>query len=503
MSDRMIAVPDRDLSLWQSIAEEKIRKGELPAPRPGAASADELRTAIATHATHQAMSDPIPGDFNTFGGGGGGGAAESDSTHIAYASRAFFNLAQAKRYERYSEEEIYEREVEYLEREYSSAAWWPWVKNCYLAFVAHYGDDPHAKPVYRDWNKSPKKKDFSVIEYKLPVNAKVMILGDWGTDLTDNVEMLKRGIEELRPDAVIHLGDIYYSGTKDECRRNVLEPYARIFSELGRARVPFFAIPGNHEYYSGGAGFYEILDKINAGNAAWKQEASYFCLRTEDSKWQFLGMDTGYDSYNIIPSSTGPELVSSEVEWHKHKLDTFSGSTILLSHHQLFSAHSPINWSPTSSRAYLNESLHKTFEPYFIRRPQKPRRKDKIAAWFWGHEHNFVAFENNLFDVRRGRLIGCGAYQESVNSNPYKNNFPDAVRYQPSMKQVGKSQYGDDAGKFYNHAFALLEFSAAGQVQAKYYQYPSWGREYNGSRPKLSDPALQNPFYEETIDPVP
>ena len=106
-------------------------------------------------------------------------------------------------------------------------------------------------------------------------------------------------------------------------------------------------------------------------------------------------MDTGYNDH--IPGlPVGPGLQPSEITWHRDKLEKFAGSTILLSHHQLFSANSEIN---KGARPYVNESLLATFSPYF----------DKVAAWFWGHEHNFVLFEDGQHGLKRGRLIGCSS----------------------------------------------------------------------------------------------
>ena len=116
-----------------------------------------------------------------------------------------------------------------------------------------------------------------------------------------------------------------------------------IYSDAALApRPPFFTIPGNHDYYSGGAGFFHTIDKVNSGVADCTQQASYFCLRTEDSKWQFLGMDTGYGDRNPVEQQA-PTLQVHEGAWHRDKLDTFLGTTLLLSHHQLISAKETLN----------------------------------------------------------------------------------------------------------------------------------------------------------------
>jgi 3',5'-cyclic AMP phosphodiesterase CpdA len=113
--------------------------------------------------------------------------------------------------------------------------------------------------------------------------------------MPDNVALLRQALKKFTPDVIIHLGDVYYSGTVEECTANVLDVLDQIVADLKLAKRPaFFSIPGNHDYYSGGSGFYRMIGKVNSGVAGCTQQASYFCLRTEDSQWQFLGMDTGY-----------------------------------------------------------------------------------------------------------------------------------------------------------------------------------------------------------------
>ncbi len=88
-----------------------------------------------------------------------------------------------------------------------------------------------------------------------------------------------------------------------------------------------------------------MIASINSGIAGCLQKASYFCLRTEDGAWQFLGMDTGYNDRDPT-SPMAPGLQPSELKWHRDKLDRFRGSTIMLSHHQLFSAHAKLGDGP-------------------------------------------------------------------------------------------------------------------------------------------------------------
>ena len=52
-----------------------------------------------------------------------------------------------------------------------------------------------------------------VIQYKVPENAKIAIIGDYGTGLPDSINLLKDLIVNKRVDVILHLGDVYYAGT--------------------------------------------------------------------------------------------------------------------------------------------------------------------------------------------------------------------------------------------------------------------------------------------------
>jgi len=342
-------------------------------------------------------------------------------------------------------------------------------------------------PKYNDWTaQSPADLSYGMIEYRLPATCKVLLIGDWGTRMTDNVAMLRQALKMFAPEAIIHLGDVYYSGTPQECTQNVIKVMDELIDELKIKRPPFFMLPGNHDYYSGGRGFYGMLTTINSTLPGCEQKASYFCLRTHDDRWQFLGMDTGYNDRDPIAQKT-PGLVPSEITWHRDKLEHFPGTTVLLSHHQLFSAKETLS---KGANPCLNENLHATFQPYF----------DRTAAWFWGHEHNLIIFKDGLSfagdtqPLRKGRLVGCSAYEESLAEDPYGTaDACKAATFIENMPKLGLSKYKSETQQFYNHAFALLEVSPI-QIKASYYEYPSWDQEY-----APPDPPIMPPVFTEVL----
>src|SRR5204862_199516 len=121
---------------------------------------------------------------------------------------------------------------------------WIACETTYLKYWAETG----GHIIYRDWTKEGNgRQDYSVIPYRLPNDAKVAILGDWGTGMNDAKALLTEVMVEHHPTAILHLGDVYYSGTPEECTRHVAGICDQVFQTYGR--VPVFTIPGNHDFY--------------------------------------------------------------------------------------------------------------------------------------------------------------------------------------------------------------------------------------------------------------
>jgi hypothetical protein len=335
---------------------------------------------------------------------------------------------------------------------------------------------------YRKWHDSSEGKNYSKINWTLPNNARVVMLGDWGASLDDAREMLKYIWLLKDPHAFVHLGDIYYSGTQEECEDNFLNVFKSVAEEIGKPMVPVFTIPGNHEYYSFGDGYFWLLDNLNTGTQ--KQSGSYFCLRTEDQQWQFLAMDTGQDDNNPIvtaidsfaPKLMGDRAEDGEFAWHKDKLKNFNGQTILLSHHQLFSRNASID---EKVQPYFSRYLHSYFSPYF----------HKIAAWFWGHEHSYAIYKEGIYGLAKGRLLGSSSYEVPSSSDVYTNNYP-LVPYD-NFVEAGATN------NFYDHVCAVMDFTRTNPgdpINVEYFSFPSWGQD----DPTPSNLDLKS-IYLETI----
>lgn len=344
-----------------------------------------------------------------------------------------------------------------------------------LRYVGWYWSGHH--PVYRDWNVAGGGDlDFGVVEYRLPSRARIGLISDWGTGLEDAGYLLE-ALLRLEPAVLIHLGDIYYAGTPREDELHFADVLNAAFQKVGH-RIPVFTIPGNHDYYSGARGFYGLIDRLNGGTA--RQVASYFCLRSDDGAWQLVGVDTGFNdrrpSARFDAYAAAPRLQASEEQWLRHKLETFGGRTVLLSHHPLFSAHRRLNGTRSGEpQPNFNSGLYSAVEPYL----------DRVAVWMWGHEHSLGIYQEGLHGVSRARLIGCSAFESETEDDPYEVRYADVPFKQPVVRL--SVEHG-----WYDHGFAILDLDGAGAT-AGYYQFPSW----SGATPAaLPPPTL---LYREDL----
>ena len=111
---------------------------------------------------------------------------------------------------------------------------------------------------------------------------------DWATGLYGApriAETIRRMAADRPFDLLMHLGDVYYSGTPEEVEQRFLPLWPSAAGRLNRA------LNANHDMYSGGFGYFErILPKF-------KQNGSYFAVQNEH--WLLVGLDTAYVDHDI------------------------------------------------------------------------------------------------------------------------------------------------------------------------------------------------------------
>ncbi|PWU11334.1 MAG: hypothetical protein C5B51_02800, partial [Terriglobia bacterium] len=272
-----------------------------------------------------------------------------------------------------------------------------------------------------------------VIEGPLTSTARVALVGDWGTGDT-TAKLLLRQIAQKKPDVVIHLGDVYYSGTPHEFQNYFYGVWQNMFGlpavkwgdkANGVSKPATFTLSGNHDMYAGGQPYYSVIDMLG-------QPASYFCLRNAD--WQFIAMDTGLHD-NDPTNASVTFLEDSEAAWVKDKIQTANGrKTVLLSHHQLFTTFESIG----SEGNRINQKLEAELQDVL---PQ-------VTVWYWGHEHDFVVYPK--FRNVLARCIGHGSVPVGFN----QIGQPDAkVPFENFRLAV------DTDGGLFQHGYAIMELN--------------------------------------------
>jgi hypothetical protein len=283
---------------------------------------------------------------------------------------------------------------------------------------------------------------------------KLAIIGDWGTGL-QQAKLLLQEVAAMKPDILLHLGDVYFAGTPSETENNFLSICRTL---LGN--IPIYSLCGNHDMYSGGKGYYSLLDQIG-------QKASYFCLQNDD--WMFLAMDTGFHDNNPFTVSTNmTQLVTqgswSEASWHLNQINNAGNRKIvLLSHHQLFSPFGSVGSVSGNKYAY-NPNLYQTFGPIL----------PKVEWWFWGHEHTLGIFDGYM-ELKRGRCVGASAVPVFQDQQSYTaaTGLKTLDTQTPMPTWDAKGVLGASSGA-YNNCFAMMTLSGA-SAEVEYFEVPQGG----------------------------
>jgi hypothetical protein len=194
-------------------------------------------------------------------------------------------------------------------------------------------------------------------------DARIFLFGDWGSGLDRAVRVADQIKKEMarsgrRQNIVVHLGDVYYSGTEREVKRRLLEPWP----VDSPATTLSFTLAGNHDMYSGGHGYFEHA--LTDSRFGRQGGCSYFALQNDH--WQLLGLDSAYEDAG---------LHAEQAAWAQATILERPNTigTVLLSHHQPFSAHGEGN-------------------PILRRKIAPVLATKRVDAWIWGHEHRCIEY---------------------------------------------------------------------------------------------------------------
>jgi 3',5'-cyclic AMP phosphodiesterase CpdA len=208
-------------------------------------------------------------------------------------------------------------------------------------------------------------------------NCRIAIMGDWGSGLYGApVCASSISTDAVCPDAIVHLGDIYYSGSEKEVQQNFLDPWPSAAMN-GAGTTMSRACNGNHEMYSRGKPYAEQI------LPSFRQQSSVFAI--ENDAWLLVGLDTAYDEW---------QLLQGQLEWLKLLLTRDDDRRVILfSHHQPFSHFA-------ASKGNLHDRIGQVVEEF----------PNKLHTWYWGHEHLGAIYDEYHPWKMFGRCIGHSGF---------------------------------------------------------------------------------------------
>lgn len=305
-----------------------------------------------------------------------------------------------------------------------------WVTDIAKAMLERLADGNHP------FNPEPAR-------YEISDNARIVIVGDWGSGLPraqtvaqHMAEEIAAALAEEREAHVIHLGDVYYSGTRGECERNVLAPGMwPVTPAQARAGVTSWALNGNHDMYGGGYGYFETLlgdERFAAQRSEDGKPTSFF--RIVSPSWDLVGLDTSWNR-NVLDQGQLGVLEDPQAKFVASVAAESDRKLMLLSHHQLLSVY---DRDSAEVGKTLAQELRSTLDA-------------GVDAWIWGHEHRCVGYKP-AGGVAFPRCIGNGGVPVLM-----KHAADDPV---PAPGEWEEREYWEaDGDRWARFGFAVLDFN--------------------------------------------
>jgi Calcineurin-like phosphoesterase len=244
---------------------------------------------------------------------------------------------------------------------------------------------------------------------QVPDQISIAITGDWGTgdwrsSSANNPAPAIRVAAQIKashPDFTIHLGDVYYSGTKDEEDHLLLDlwPHGTRGS---------FALNSNHEMYSGGTPYFTEALAAPTSPFALQQQCSFFAL--ENSNWIVVGLDSAYHSDEMQLYMHG-SLGTDDIQLKFLREQVAKGKKIIvLTHHNGLTQDGSAPEKAVAGSPSLYVQIMQAF-------PQAATP----AYWYWAHVHSGIAYSVQASSTRC-RCCGHGALPQGDASKILKGN---------------------------------------------------------------------------------
>ncbi|CEL94176.1 unnamed protein product [Vitrella brassicaformis CCMP3155] len=281
----------------------------------------------------------------------------------------------------------------------------------------------------------------------LDEEVRIAIASDWGAGTPETQAIANQLEGGFEPHYTVHLGDIYLIGSKKEIREHALgvrPSWAKRGVKWTHGSLASFALNANHEMYSRGYGYFDVLlPTLGPRDASTGhfggQKASYFALRSP--QWWLIFLDTGYYSYNKDGATPGQESHDNHqpqavVQWLKNIIrpDDTRG-LVFFTHHQYRSAFEGGYYA--TPRQLIDEGIVPA--------------NNRTVLWLWGHEHRLAAYapgtQGGVPLMSYGRCVGNSGYPVLLASMPARAResklqvYDNRVYATRDVKTVGYNGY--------------------------------------------------------------
>jgi len=226
------------------------------------------------------------------------------------------------------------------------------------------------------------------------------IMGDWGTGyfkeengIPCSAERVLDDITKQEIDYLVHLGDVYYSGTDwRPIPGEELAHFLNIWPDQGAGRN--FTLNSNHEMTGDDHGYF---DQALSATSPFRHQngMSYFALTY--GSWLVLGLDSAYysDKENgdklYMEGAIGTDIFQQQIKWLS-QFRPHQGKIMILSHHNACDV-------TTAFTNLLFNQVHNALG----------RMPD---LWYWGHVHNGIVYQqlflgnSMVYIPTKGRCCG-------------------------------------------------------------------------------------------------
>jgi predicted phosphohydrolase len=258
-------------------------------------------------------------------------------------------------------------------------------------------------------------------------------------------ELIQTQMENHRAPIHIHLGDIYYAGTKGEAEDGFLKTWSP-------GQIASYNMNGNHDLYSGDNGYFmKVLQSKYFGE---QKNNSYFSFKVKS--WLFLALDSSYYSDAFL-CTEGRLTDQNQINFIEKQVKDHDGKLAILTHH-----------GPISSDGSEELKLWKDVTKHLKTLPD---------VWYYGHIHNCMFFNKTVLgDIKtKFRCIGNGSLPyglgykiEDAKQKGFIEWYPEKPLENPGPRQSQRLMNG----------FLNINIKDKEIVETFYYQDGSVGHQH-------------------------